>query len=327
MIIITGGAGFIGSALIWGLNSRSLDDILIVDRLQKDERWKNLTNLSFADYIDKDVFIENIENDNLNLPVEGIIHMGACSDTLETDADFLMKNNFEYTKCLARWCVKKGIRFVYASSASTYGDGSAGFSDEHERLHLLRPLNMYAFSKHIFDLWALRNGLLNDICGLKYFNVFGPNEYHKGEMKSIVLKAYEQVKESGSIKLFRSHRKKFKDGRQMRDFIYIKDAVDMTLFLYDRRDVNGIFNIGTGKARTFYDLAVNVFTAIGKELNIEYIEMPDDLRSRYQYFTQADISKLNHIGYHKNIMLFEDAVNEYIRDYILSDDSYLGKKD
>ena len=327
MIVITGGAGFIGSGIIWGLNNRGFDNIIIVDRLQRDERWKNLTNLKFADYIDKDTFIEDIKNDNLNLPIEGIIHLGACSDTLERDADFLIQNNFEYTKRLAKWSVKKGVRFVYASSAATYGDGSAGFSDEHERLHLLRPLNMYAYSKHIFDLWALRNGLLDDIAGLKYFNVFGPNEYHKSEMKSIILKSYEQIKESGSIKLFRSHKKKFKDGMQMRDFIYIKDTVDMTLFIYDNHNANGIYNVGTGKARTFYDLAVNVFTALGKKINIEYIEMPDAIRNRYQYFTQADLSKLNNIGYHKNIMQFEDAVSEYIRDYILSNDKYLGKKD
>ncbi|MGQ9706621.1 MAG: ADP-glyceromanno-heptose 6-epimerase [bacterium] len=327
MLIITGGAGFIGSALIWGLNSRGFDDIIIVDRLQKDDRWKNLINLNFSDYIDKDVFIERIENDNLNLKIDGIIHMGACTNTLERDADFLMKNNFEYTKCLAKWCIKKGARFVYASSASTYGDGSAGFSDDHKRLHLLRPLNIYAYSKHIFDLWALRNGLLDNICGLKYFNVFGPNEYHKGEMRSIVFKAYEQIKKNKSIKLFKSYKNEFEDGRQMRDFIYIKDAVDITLFIYDKRDSNGIINIGTGKAKTFYDLSVNVFNVLGEEINIEYIEMPEELRARYQYFTQADISKLNQIGYHKNVMLFEDAVNEYIKDYILSDDMYLGNED
>jgi ADP-L-glycero-D-manno-heptose 6-epimerase len=323
MIIITGGAGFIGSALIWGLNKHSFDNIIVVDSLGIDEKWKNLVNLKFSDFEDKENFILKLEKGNFGNLIDGIVHMGACSSTTEKDADFLLHNNYEYTKRLALWCIRNNKRFVYASSAATYGDGSKGFSDDHTLLHSLKPLNMYAYSKHLFDLWALRGGLLNQIAGLKYFNVFGPNEYHKGEMRSVIHKAFDQIKETGKVKLFKSHNPKFKDGWQMRDFVYVKDAVNMTLFIYNNHAANGIFNIGTGIARSFYDLAVAVFKAIGVEENIEYIDMPDSIRDKYQYLTQADMTKISHIGYNKKRFSLEEAIDDYVKNYLMTEDPYL----
>jgi ADP-L-glycero-D-manno-heptose 6-epimerase len=325
MIVVTGGAGFIGSAIIWELNRRGFDDILVVDTLGTGEKWKNLRHLRFSDFIDKDRFIDELEKDSFG-KIEGIIHMGACTDTKEKDADFLLKNNYEYTKRLAIWAVKKGVRFLYASSAATYGDGSEGFSDDHSLLPKLRPLNMYGYSKHLFDLWALRNGYLEKIAGVKYFNVFGPNEYHKGDMRSVVHKAYEQIVETGKVRLFKSHRPDYRDGWQMRDFLYVKDAVKMTLFLYERHDLNGIFNVGRGEARSFYELVSAVFRAMGKEVNIEYIDMPQELREKYQYFTEADLSKLKGAGY-GDITPLEDAIEDYVKNYLLTDDPYLKPED
>ncbi|HEC80382.1 MAG TPA: ADP-glyceromanno-heptose 6-epimerase [Firmicutes bacterium] len=326
MIVITGGCGFIGSALIWGLNRRDIENILVVDLFQTDDRWKNLLNLRFKDLISKDAFIEKLERGALK-KVDGILHMGACSNTLERDTDYLLENNFHYTKRLALWCIKNDVRLVYASSAATYGDGSAGFSDEHKLLHQLKPLNAYAFSKHIFDLWAYENAYLGKIVGVKFFNVFGPNEYHKGEMRSMVLKAYQQIEETGSFRLFKSYRNDYKDGAQMRDFIYVKDAVDMVLHLYDDRHLNGIYNIGTGRARSYIDMARAVADAMGKELKIEFIEMPDDVKDRYQYFTQADIKKLRDAGYTKKTIELEDAIDDYVKNYLMTDDAYLGRSE
>lgn len=326
MIVITGGAGFIGSALVWGFNQRGYDDILIVDELGCDEKWKNLVNLKFADFVHKDEFIPRLEKGKFSGKIDGILHMGACSSTTEQDADFLLRNNFEYTRQLALWAVEKGKRFVYASSAATYGDGTQGFSDEHSLLPRLKPLNMYAYSKHLFDLWALRNGLLNKIAGIKYFNVFGPNEYHKGDMRSVVHKAFEQIQATGKVRLFKSHIPEYKDGWQLRDFLYIKDAVDMTLFIFEQTDARGIFNVGTGKARSFYDLVVAVFNAMGKEPVIEYFDMPPAIREKYQYFTQAEITKLQNLGYKREATSLEDAISDYVKNYLLTDDPYLGKE-
>jgi len=316
MIIVTGGAGFIGSAIIWGLNQRGIHDILVVDDLGEDEKWKNLRSLKFADYLDKSDFLELVKSGCIRGDVETIFHLGACTDTTEMDAGYLLWNNYEYTKELALYAIKKGIRFIYASSAATYGDGSQGFSDDHEELERLVPINPYAYSKHLFDLWALRKGLLDKIAGLKYFNVYGPNEYHKGEMRSMVLKAYEQIKDVGYVRLFRSHRPDFRDGEQRRDFIYVKDAVRMTLFFMDNRDVNGIFNVGTGKARTFNDLVKAVFDALGLEPRIEYFDMPPELRDQYQYFTQAELDKLRAAGGPIETTPLEDAVREYVLEYL-----------
>jgi ADP-L-glycero-D-manno-heptose 6-epimerase len=317
MIIVTGGAGFIGSGIVAALNKRGITDILVVDRLGSDQRWKNLVNLHFADYIDKDDFIDMVAEDVLPFSTEAVFHLGACSSTTETDVSFLMDNNFEYTKQLAQWTADENIRFIYASSAATYGDGSQGFSDNEDTLETLKPLNPYGYSKQIFDLWAKRNGLLEKIVGLKYFNVFGPNEYHKAEMRSFVLKAFEQINATGKVRLFKSHRADYKDGEQKRDFLYVKDAVDMTLFFLDNPKTAGIYNLGAGAARTWNDLAKAIFAAMGKSPNIEYIDMPDSVRNQYQYFTEADISKLRSAGYKKPITSLEDSVKDYITNYLV----------
>jgi ADP-L-glycero-D-manno-heptose 6-epimerase len=312
-IIVTGGAGFIGSNIVRRLNEVGENHILIVDNLKDKDKWRNLVGLDFEDYIQKDDFLEKLSKGVFNGSILAIFHMGARSSTTETDMEYLMKNNYEYTKILALWAVKEGVRFIYASSAATYGDGSKGFSDDHRQLNHLSPLNAYGYSKHLFDLWALKKGLLDKIVGLKYFNVFGPNEWHKGEMKSMVLKAYEQIKKDGKVRLFKSYRKDYVDGEQLRDFIYVRDAVEMTLYFWEHPEINGIFNIGKGNPRTWNDLANAVFSALGRESVVEYINIPEGIRNRYQYFTKADISKLYKSGYKKETAPLEDAVRDYIK--------------
>ncbi len=316
MIVVTGGAGFIGSAIVWRLNQEDVRDIIIVDHLSTSDKWKNLSPLYFRDYIEKDEFLKLVEQDKDIPGLEAIFHMGARSDTLEKDAGFLIDNNFRYSKLLAQYAIKRGIKFIYASSAATYGDGRLGFDDNEVLLHSLRPLNPYAFSKHIFDLWIYENNLLRNVIGLKFFNVYGPNEYHKGEMRSKVLKAYEEVKSTGKIRLFKSYKPEFKDGEQKRDFIYIKDVVEIVMFLYKSENAHGIYNVGTGRAHSWLDLAYAVFRALKMEPQIEFVEMPEWLKPRYQYFTQANISKLRRLGYPGKFYTFENAVSEYIRDYI-----------
>jgi ADP-L-glycero-D-manno-heptose 6-epimerase len=323
MIIITGGAGFIGSAIAAQLNSRGVDDILIVDILGDDEKWKNLRKLSYADYVEADDFLDMLTAGEVDWPVEAVFHMGACSDTTEQNCTYLVNNNYEFSKLVANWAVEAGARFIYASSAATYGDGAMGFADDETKLAELVPLNMYGYSKHMFDMWAKRAGLLDKIVGLKYFNVFGPNEYHKANMRSFVIKAFEQIASRGSVGLFKSYRDEYADGEQQRDFLYIKDAVDMTLFFMDNPKVNGIFNIGTAKVRTWNDLVTATFAAMGKEANIEYIEMPEVLRGKYQYFTQADIGKLRKAGYAKALTSLEDAIKDYVQNYLMKEE-YLG---
>ena len=324
MIIVTGGAGFIGSVLIAALNKRQITDILVVDELGCDQKWKNLRELSFVDYIEKDDFLDMIIENKLDSPVEAVFHLGACSDTTQTNATYLIKNNYEYSKLLAQWATDADIRFIYASSAATYGDGSASFNDDEETIKNLRPLNMYGYSKQLFDLWARRAGLLNKIVGLKYFNVFGPNEYHKGDMRSFVIKAFEQINATGKVRLFKSYKADYADGEQVRDFIYVKDAVDMTLFFYDRPMVSGLFNICSGQARKWNDLVKAVFAAMGKKSNIEYIDMPDSIRNQYQYYTCADITKLRKVGYDKQITPLENAIKDYVRNYLQKDEYLTG---
>lgn len=322
MIVVTGGAGFIGSAIVWRLNTLNKDDIIIVDELGTDEKWKNLVGLNFRDFIHKDDFIKQIESNSIT-PVDAIIHMGANSSTTEKDADSLLKNNFEYSKKLAEYCTNNNIRLIYASSGATYGDGSLGFDDHEPDIHYLRPLNMYGYSKAMFDLWAVKKGIINKIVGLKYFNVYGPNEYHKGEMRSVVYKAFEQVRETGKAKLFRSANPKYKDGEQKRDFIYIKDAVDYTLFFLDNPGKNGLFNVGSGKARTWNDLVAALFKAMNKDINIEYIDMPAYLLEKYQYFTEANMKKIKNNGYTKSIMSLEEGITDYVKNYLLKE-KFLG---
>jgi ADP-L-glycero-D-manno-heptose 6-epimerase len=321
MIVVTGGAGFIGSAIVWRLNTLNREDIVVVDALGSDEKWKNLVGLNFHDFIHKNDFVNYL--DSSKMKIEAVIHMGANSSTTEKDADSLLRNNFEYTKRLAEYCLKNNVRFIYASSGATYGDGSLGFDDDESGLNKLRPLNMYGYSKSMFDLWALRRGVLNKIVGLKYFNVYGPNEYHKGDMRSVVNKAFEQVAQTGKVKLFKSANPEYEDGEQMRDFIYIKDAIEMTLFFLDNKNKNGIYNIGTGKARTWNDLVSALFKAIKRRLKIEYIELPSHLLDKYQYFTEAKIDKLVNAGYSKPIFSLEEGITDYVKNYLLKD-KFLG---
>ncbi len=319
-IVVTGGAGFIGANVIKRLNELGEEKILIVDNLDKSEKWKNIIDLSFDDYIHKDKFIRDIRNGSFDNEIKAIIHLGARSRTTERDVDFLMENNYEYTKTLAKWCLRNGVRFIYASSAATYGDGSLGFSDDHSIIPHLRPLNAYGFSKHIFDLWAFKNKILDRIVGLKYFNVFGPREWHKGDMRSMVLKAYEQIRKEQKIRLFKSYNPQYKDGEQLRDFIYVKDAVEMTIFFLEKPHINGIFNAGTGIPRSWNDLANAVFSTLNMKPNIEYIDMPEELRGKYQYFTKADMDKIRKAGYTAPTMSLEESVRDYVLNYLINRD-------
>jgi ADP-L-glycero-D-manno-heptose 6-epimerase len=324
MIIVTGGAGFIGSAFVWKLNQEGIDNIIIVDRLGTSIKWKNLVNLRFVNYIHKDDFLEMIYNDTPPFNIDAIIHMGACSSTTERDADYLWHNNFVYTKQLADWALEHEARFIYASSAATYGDGTQGFSDNHKMIPRLKPINMYGYSKHVFDLWVLRQKLENKMAGVKFFNVFGPNEYHKGDMSSVVFKAFHQIQETGKVRLFKSYKPPYKDGGQMRDFVYVKDCVNIMWWLFKNPRANGIFNLGTGKARTWNDLIKAVFAAMKKKPNIEYIDMPETLRGQYQYFTEADMSKLKKAGCPVKFSSLEDAVRDYVIHYLQAADPHLG---
>jgi ADP-L-glycero-D-manno-heptose 6-epimerase len=318
MIVVTGGAGFIGSAIVWRLNQLGKDNILIVDELGLDDKWKNLTSLKFADYINKWKFLDRIENED-GLDIEAIIHMGANSSTTEKDADHLIENNYEYTKTLAQYSIKNNVRFIYASSAATYGDGSLGFDDNENEIQNLLPLNMYGYSKQLFDLWSIRNKVSDKIAGIKYFNVYGPNEYHKDDMKSVVNKAYYQIIETGKVNLFKSENPLYKDGEQKRDFVYVKDAVEMTLFFLFNKDKNGIFNVGSGKARTWNALVKSIFNALGKPVQIDYVELPGHLKSKYQYYTEANISKIKKAGYDLPLFSLEDGVTDYVKNYLVQD--------
>ena len=323
MIVVTGGAGFIGSALVAQLNRRNTNDILIVDQLGTDSKWKNLRKLRYADYMESDDFLEMVLSGDMPFEVEAVFHLGACSSTTEPDCKYLIKNNFEYSKNIATWAVDADIRFIYASSAATYGDGTKGFSDDHETIDSLVPLNMYGYSKQLFDQWAMNTGLLEQIVGLKYFNVFGPNEYHKADMRSFILKSYQQIEDTGKVRLFKSYLPQYDHGQQQRDFLYVKDAVDMTLYFLDHPYLNGIYNIGTGSAHSWNQLVHAVFAAMGRKAEIEYIDMPDSIRGQYQYFTQADMTKLRTSGYTKPATPIEAAVLDYVHNYLIADD-YLG---
>lgn len=322
MIVVTGGAGFIGSAVIWRLNQEGIDDILVVDNLGRSPKWKNLVNRRYLDYVHKSVFIERLLDGQWD-SISAIVHMGACSSTTEQDADFLMDNNYHYSQVLARYALKRGIRFISASSAATYGDGNRGFSDDVARMVELTPLNMYAYSKYLFDCWALREKLLEKIVSLKFFNVFGPNEYHKGEMSSLVFKAFHQVREKGCIRLFKSYHSEFPHGGQRRDFVYVKDCADLVWWFLENPDVNGLYNVGTGQARTWNALAAAVFSAMASEVNITYFEMPDTLKKAYQYYTCAEVGKLVQAGSPVTFRTLEKAVEDYVVNYLQQEDRYL----
>jgi ADP-L-glycero-D-manno-heptose 6-epimerase len=317
VIIVTGGAGFIGSNIVKGLNEAGEEQILIVDRLGRTDKWQNLRDLRFLDYEHKDSFIEKLEHGMFDRGVRAVIHMGACSSTTERDADYLMDNNYAYSRRLAtRFAANPEVRFIYASSAATYGDGSLGYSDEHRDTPTLRPLNMYGYTKQLFDLWALRTGFMSRAVGIKFFNVFGPKEYHKADMRSVAIRAYFQIQKTGKVRLFKSYRPDYRDGEQRRDFIYVKDAVKVTLFFLEHPLANGLFNAGTSIPRNFNDLARAVFSALSREPNIEYVPMPDGLEQRYQYHTAATPEKLRAAGFKSGFMSLEDAVHDYVVNYL-----------
>jgi len=317
MKIITGGAGFIGSAICWRLNELGYKDILIVDSDVEGTKKNNLAGLHYTDYMDKITFLKELTGDTFHKSVETIYHMGACTSTTEDDMDYLIKNNFEYSKHLAEWCLKHKVRYIYASSAATYGDGELGFDDDEKLIPKLQPLNKYGLSKQMFDMWVLEHGYQNKMVGVKYFNVFGPNENHKGDMRSRVNIAHKQILDTGKMKLFKSLNADYKDGEQKRDFVYVKDAVEMTLFFDNNgKDKNGIYNIGSGEANTWNSLAYSLFKAMGKEPVIEYINMPDNLVNQYQYYSKANLSKIRNAGYVNSITSFEDSVKDYVQNYL-----------
>ena len=315
LIIITGAAGFIGSALAWRLNNSGNANLLLVDELDKSAKWRNLVPLSYRDIMDKTDFLAAVTSGKFDgTEIDALLHMGACSSTTETDVGYLARNNFEYSRILAEWCLNrsKPIRFIYASSAATYGDGKQGYRDDHALLPALRPLNPYGYSKHMFDLWNLRHGYLDRAVGLKFFNVFGPNEYHKQDMRSMVVKAFEQIKDTGRVRLFKSHRTDYRDGQQLRDFLYVKDAVDMTLFFLDPGRPGGIYNIGTGMTRSWVDLVSALFRTMGRDPKVDFIPMPESIRDKYQYHTKADLAKLRAIGYGAPILSLEAGLADFV---------------
>ena len=321
-VLVTGGAGFIGSALVWALNQRGHRDIVIADFRGAGEKDRNLAALKFADYIEADVLRTRLGSGPVGSNSLGrfscVFHLGACSSTTETNAAYLRDNNFAYTRDLAAWALAANSRFIYASSAATYGDGARGMDDRNEDLARLHPLNPYGDSKQQFDLHAQREGWLARIAGLKYFNVFGPNEDHKGEMRSLVHKAYQQILATGRVRLFKSGRPDFKDGEQMRDFLYVKDAVEMTLhFAETAVSAGGLYNLGSGRAHTWLALVRAIFAALDRDPQIEFIPMPAALRDQYQYFTEADIGKLRATGYGRPPTPLPDAVRDYVRNYLV----------
>lgn len=314
MIIVTGGAGFIGSCVVRSLNEAGRSDIIIVDNISETDKWMNMRNKKYIKYVHKSRFLEELptyEN------VEAIVHMGAQSSTTERDFDYLWENNFEYTKALWNYCAEKHISFIYASSAATYGDGSFGFNDRMD-IDKLLPLNGYGYSKQLFDLWVKHQAksFPAQYCGLKFFNVYGPNEYFKGSMASMVFHGFNQIKETGKVKLFKSCNPNYADGGQLRDFVYVKDICKVIMWLLVNKHVSGLFNVGTGRAQSFAELAEATFHALDLEPNIEYIDMPEKLRGKYQYYTKAEMSKLYDAGYPFEFMDVEKGVRDYVQSHL-----------
>ena len=314
-IIVTGGAGFIGSSVVKELNSRGYQNIIVVDNLGTSEKWKNLVGKGVRDIIHKSAFFDWLKT-KAPKEIGAIVHLGACSNTLECNADYLLENNIHYSMRLAEFALERSLRFVYASSAATYGAMESGFSDDHAKLETLQPLNMYGYSKHFFDLWLLQNLLLDKVTGLKYFNVFGPNEYHKGRMASAIVKLLPDVCSKGQVSLFASDHPEYSDGEQSRDFIYVRDVASMTCDFVEAK-AYGIFNIGSGQACSWNRLAKAIFLACKKPANISYIEMPKDLQGKYQYFTQADMTKTRKAIGKRELYTIEEAVFEYVQNFLL----------
>ena len=327
MYIITGGAGFIGSALVWRMNQAGIDDIVIVDDLGTSEKWKNIRQLRYADYVQRDAFLHILQDAAKDAappwPLTAVVHLGARSDTTERDAEFLMRNNFKYSQTLCRFALDRGVRFINASSAATYGDGSQGFSDRLDGLRGLIPLNMYGYSKHLFDLWLAREALLEQVVSLKFFNVYGPNEYHKGAMRSVVCKAWHEITASGRLRLFRSNHPDYQDGGQLRDFIYVKDCVEVIMWFLSPASPGGLYNVGTGAARSWNELAHAVFQAMGRKAHIEYVDMPEELRGCYQNFTEADMDWMQRLDYPIRMHSLEDGTRDYVCRYLAAANPYL----
>ncbi len=319
MILITGGAGFIGSCLIKRLNDEGVRDIIVVDNLGQGNKWKNLNGKYFDTYIDKNDLFDFLDADDL-MDIDAIVHLGACSDTTETNASYLMENNYKFTQNLCEFALDNEIRFVYASSAATYGDGSHGYSDY--EFDSLKPLNCYGFTKHSFDLWVKENLLDKEIIGLKFFNVFGPNEYHKGHMVSMAYQAFNQIKDTGKVKLFKSKNPKYADGEQRRDFLYVKDCVEIIYKMLLNDKISGIFNIGTGKSHTWNELAGAAFKAMKRQPIIEYIDMPESLVNQYQYFTEAETKKLLKVLPDIKFRSLEESVEDYIQNHLEKEEIY-----
>lgn len=328
MIIITGGAGMIGSMVAWHFNTLARrDDLVLVDRILEADQWQNLCRRDMVEYLDRDELFPWLERQSARGErVDSVIHMGAISATTERDFGLLLETNIRYSQRLWQWCAARQVPYLYASSAATYGGGELGYADSHDN-DALRPLNGYGYSKQFFDRWALRQAREGRPTppvwyGFKFFNVYGPNEYHKGRMASVVLHTFNQTRASGAMKLFRSHRPDYADGMQMRDFVYVKDAADVLAHFVEQRPPSGLYNIGTGKARAFLDLARATQTSMGLAPNISFIDMPEDLRGKYQYFTQADMTKLRAAGYAKPFTELEDGVRDYVQGYLLREDPY-----
>jgi len=325
MIIVTGGAGLIGSAVVWGLNRQGETDIIVVDELDHVGKERNLGPLAYERIIGIKEFREQLNDGDFDAAgITAIIHLGACSDTTEQDWDFLEDNNLKYSQDVIRWATDHKVRCLYASSAATYGDGDKGFSDSHDAFNQFEPLNLYGKSKLMTDIWARDGGYLDQCVGLRYFNVFGPNEDHKEHMRSVMAKKFPELRDQHIIRLFKSEHPDYADGEQERDFIYVKDAVSATLFFLSEPQINGVFNIGTGKAGTWKDVATAMFAAVGEKPNIEYIDLPDKLKGQYQYHTQADITKLLQAGYGEKFTRLNDAVSDYVQNYLVPD-KHLGE--
>ena len=314
MYIVTGGAGFIGSCIVRALNDAGIEDIVIVDNIASTDKWMNMRNKKYLKYVNKHDFLAELPKYG---DVQAIIHMGACSSTTERDFDYLWNNNFEFTKALWNYCAEKQISFIYASSAATYGDGEQGFDDKID-IDLLRPLNAYGYSKQLFDQWVKHQATVypKQHVGLKFFNVYGPNEYYKGSMASMIFHGFNQIKDDGEIRLFKSCNPNYEDGGQLRDFVYVKDICAVNVWFLDSPEKSCLYNLGAGRAQSFRELAEATFHALGLESNIRYIDMPDQLKNKYQYYTKAEMEKLKEAGYDKPFMDLEAGAGDYVVNHL-----------